>query len=422
MEKKTIGRFIAALRKANGLTQRELAEKLCVSDKAVSRWERDETAPDLSLIPVIAEIFGVSSDELLRGERAASSPSAASETYTAAKVEKQLHNLLRRIETTFRIRSIAAGGIALAGVLAAAICNFIFLRAFLGFLLACVFYLTAAVCEAIFLVLAFSSLADDFDGEALEGCKRAFITWGCHVFTLIATLAGASLPLSVFPYVLFHRTDGGLTGFTWPLWGTIFGAAAWLLAAAAAKIVKTRLSRAPVSPELQRKRNRLKLLCAGFTVAAMLLTLPLHLYLGTDCILYSDSLIFDSYEDFKAYMAIEAPAPDWAFIGPAAPVPDGPITYYDSDGKIISREEAYTETIVNAAGEVVCEYLRYNENAGRIRYSVTETCLPIQVYTLEQLRQANSIMRRVNGMFFLLYPVEAAAGLAVYFLKRKNLK
>ena len=69
MEKKTIGKFIAVLRKANGLTQAELAEKLFVSDKTVSRWERDESAPDLELIPVIADLFGVTSDDLLRGER-----------------------------------------------------------------------------------------------------------------------------------------------------------------------------------------------------------------------------------------------------------------------------------------------------------------------------------------------------------------
>ena len=42
---------------------------LNVSDKAISRWERDETAPDLSLIPVLADIFDVTSDELLRGQR-----------------------------------------------------------------------------------------------------------------------------------------------------------------------------------------------------------------------------------------------------------------------------------------------------------------------------------------------------------------
>ena len=59
MEKKTIGSLIAALRKANGMTQKELAEKLNVSDKTISRWERDDGAPDLSAIPVIAEIFGI---------------------------------------------------------------------------------------------------------------------------------------------------------------------------------------------------------------------------------------------------------------------------------------------------------------------------------------------------------------------------
>lgn len=61
-------------RKAHGMTQKELAERLNVSDKTVSRWERDDGAPDLSLIPVIAEIFGVTCDELLRGQPAVPCP------------------------------------------------------------------------------------------------------------------------------------------------------------------------------------------------------------------------------------------------------------------------------------------------------------------------------------------------------------
>ena len=69
MEKKTIGGLIAALRKANGMTQKDLAEQLNVSDKTISRWERDDGLPDLSVIPVIAEIFDITCDELLRGER-----------------------------------------------------------------------------------------------------------------------------------------------------------------------------------------------------------------------------------------------------------------------------------------------------------------------------------------------------------------
>lgn len=51
MERKSIGTLIAALRRANGLTQKQLADQLGVSDKAVSRWERDESLPDLTLLP-----------------------------------------------------------------------------------------------------------------------------------------------------------------------------------------------------------------------------------------------------------------------------------------------------------------------------------------------------------------------------------
>lgn len=69
MEKKTLGNFISQLRKSYGMTQRDLADRLNVSDKTVSRWERDEGVPDLSLIPLMADLFGVTCDELLRGER-----------------------------------------------------------------------------------------------------------------------------------------------------------------------------------------------------------------------------------------------------------------------------------------------------------------------------------------------------------------
>lgn len=90
METRTIGKFIATLRKASGMTQKELAEKLNVSDKSVSRWERDEGAPDLSLIPVIAEVFGVTCDELLRGERRSPAERASEpeEPAPTAKAEK----------------------------------------------------------------------------------------------------------------------------------------------------------------------------------------------------------------------------------------------------------------------------------------------------------------------------------------------
>ena len=108
MEKKTIGGFIAALRKANGMTQKDLAERLNVSDKTVSRWERDDGAPDLAVIPVIAEIFDVTCDELLRGER--KSPTeraeATEEAEPTPKAEKQRQRLLK--STLSQYKTIAS--------------------------------------------------------------------------------------------------------------------------------------------------------------------------------------------------------------------------------------------------------------------------------------------------------------------------
>ena len=66
MNNQTFGTTIAALRKAQGMTQLELAEKMGVTDKAVSKWERDLSFPDVSSLPKLAEIFGVSVDELMQ--------------------------------------------------------------------------------------------------------------------------------------------------------------------------------------------------------------------------------------------------------------------------------------------------------------------------------------------------------------------
>lgn len=66
MKRQTFGTMIAALRREKGMTQLELAEKMGVTDKAVSKWERDLSFPDVSSIPRLAEIFGVSVDELMQ--------------------------------------------------------------------------------------------------------------------------------------------------------------------------------------------------------------------------------------------------------------------------------------------------------------------------------------------------------------------
>lgn len=70
----TLGKRIAALRKEKGMTQEELAEKLGVSPQAISKWENGQSCPDISLLPRLAAIFGVTTDLLLTGEQEATPP------------------------------------------------------------------------------------------------------------------------------------------------------------------------------------------------------------------------------------------------------------------------------------------------------------------------------------------------------------
>ena len=69
MDNIQFGRFVAQLRKEQNLTQKELAERLHVTDKAVSKWETGKGFPDLKLLEPLAQVLNVSLVELLQGER-----------------------------------------------------------------------------------------------------------------------------------------------------------------------------------------------------------------------------------------------------------------------------------------------------------------------------------------------------------------
>ena len=66
MQKQTLGNMIASLRKERGMTQAELAAIMNITDKAVSKWERDLSCPDIASLPKLAETLQVSVDELMQ--------------------------------------------------------------------------------------------------------------------------------------------------------------------------------------------------------------------------------------------------------------------------------------------------------------------------------------------------------------------
>ncbi len=90
IDNQRFGQFVSQLRKEQGLTQRELAERLSVSDKAVSKWERGLSLPDISLLLPLAELLGVSAPELLKGERL-----PEHSTFSKEDVERMMRETLR---------------------------------------------------------------------------------------------------------------------------------------------------------------------------------------------------------------------------------------------------------------------------------------------------------------------------------------
>ena len=73
----SLGALIAERRKALGLTQLELAQKLGVTDKAVSKWERNLSCPDVGTLPCLAEILGLSLEQLMQVEPRQEVPAAS---------------------------------------------------------------------------------------------------------------------------------------------------------------------------------------------------------------------------------------------------------------------------------------------------------------------------------------------------------
>ena len=69
MNQKAIGKFISTCRKSEGLTQMQLAEKLNITNRAVSKWETGKSCPDASIMLKLCDILGITVNELLSGKR-----------------------------------------------------------------------------------------------------------------------------------------------------------------------------------------------------------------------------------------------------------------------------------------------------------------------------------------------------------------
>ena len=421
MERKSIGAFIAVLRKANGMTQKDLAEKLNVSDKTISRWERDDGAPDLSVIPVIAEIFDITCDELLRGERKSPQQQETTpENTPTPKGEKQRQRLLAVSLSKYKTRSMIAICLALVGLLAAMAFNFGFNRAYLGFLAGCVFYLAAAAGQAIFVNGAFLSVDEE---EDTGDFKRQVIVLAEGVWVLTAVLLFVCLPLVLFVY----DSHAGMTGGAWLRRGCVFGLSGLNLCAIVLWLVNGQLVRRGVyTPKANFSHNhRWQRTCALVLTVLLALTLAcqwgLNQFAGIRELAEWDS--FDNVNNFKTYIESDVEY-NRNFYGAvsSAPVaqPDQTIIYYDAHGNVIPVEEALTEHLYEGS-KIVLTYVRRNEAVRDIRYSIKDgEILFLETLTWDNYYRACAQLNTFNTLFFCAYAVEYVLAILLYFVKRKK--
>ena len=96
IDQEKTGSFIAQIRKTRGLTQKELADKLSLSDKTISKWETGHGMPDVSVIPELCELLQITANELLAGESIDNSDSFSK------KAEENIMELMKDKDTALK--------------------------------------------------------------------------------------------------------------------------------------------------------------------------------------------------------------------------------------------------------------------------------------------------------------------------------
>ncbi len=442
MEKKTIGKFISALRKANGMTQKELGEKLFVSDKTVSRWECDECTPELSLIPSIAEIFGITTDELLRGERnnpdreAATSEDVSSKQ--KSKSDKQFKLMLDRTNRKYKNLTLISVGITILGFIAAMIANLGFSKGLIAFCLATAFCVASEICQICFTINARIAPDEDDDTytERIQSANTGVVKTAITITFINVLLFAFCLPL----VTMIDGANYGLVFEDWLSFGLIFSAVAFVIGYIIyALFVRKALAAngtiifSEKQTEIIKKNNKL-------LVKTVLVSTAIALLLGVGIVVWNavgwnvsmKEHTFDNCADFKAFMESEYDTwykEGFSYIDENGDVvvhvpisPDDMILYPPDEEKYDSYypKKIYKE-IRNSKGEVICDYY-YNPDLYEV-ILFTESAddkMPVTLITNQAHYDARNTFQTVESILYALIVIDFIVAAGIYLIKVKK--
>lgn len=429
MEKKTIGKFISALRKANGMTQRELGEKLYVSDKTVSRWECDECTPELSLIPSIAEIFGISTDELLRGERnnPYREPNATEENTAKqkAKSDKQLKLLLDRNVRKYKNLTLLSVGITLFGFIAALVANLGFSKGFISFCLATTFGIASVLCQICFAINArITPDEDDYYTAKIQETNT-------NVITMAVVIAIFNIVHFAFCLPLITLIDGityGLPFGTWLLYGLLFGAIAlavcyilYALLIRKTLVKKGVLTFTEKQAEIQKRKNQLlKKSLSTFAAIALFLGVCIGVWNFFDPKIFLKEYTFDNCTDFKEFM--ESDYDRWFTEAYGQVYVNGEIVEIkpgdpDYPHNVVGSSLVYG-SLANFDGEEICYYYYNPDLYWAIDFTPSaEDRMPVTVITRDDVIKARSTYFAIETTLYVLIGVDFLVMAGFYLIK-----
>jgi len=421
--KQNLGEFIAQLRKEKGLTQRELAEHLNVTDKTVSHWERGESSPDISALPILADVFGITVDELLRSE-------IKQHTYTApqfvtpAPVDKTPNNY-----RNFKVFNIIAAAISVISVISGVgakylLAHFVFTQSanMVAFFITLAGIFISLVLTVIFHIIFRNKLKPESDNY----CKYRFSV--NRISTLNAYFG--LFCLSLIPF--FMRKHGFI-----------------FLVIALAVILFTEfiLGKMGVLSTEKAFENKLResiyLLrrsCAALCAVLIILGGGVYFFFMEVYYPSPKNIVFTSAQEFKAYMETPQEKPDDAYLAdgvsvtalapttlPPTTAPDGGAVPPGQQSPVVvlpqwQESEDDIEEIYNARGEVILTFRNLNKAVKTYAYSDADDSYHLITYReaikVQKLRNfRNTTIDRLVPLYCL-----AAAGLTLAVYKKKETK
>lgn len=401
--KMTLGAFIAQLRKDKNLTQKQLSEILGVSDKTVSHWEREESAPDISVLPLLADTLGVTVDELLAGEKKAIEKI---EVTVAPAPKENAEKEFYKFKQKSSAISMLSFVVGLSGTIVISMINNTWYfsgesvytaRIVTGILLT--FIMIALGALTIYARIIYSAYVNKHSNKSDRMTALRFATFTYYpTFFFIPALIGACDPISsMSPYsamILFS-----------------------VIAAVVLFLAEIILIKKGLIPKWKKETvNKLVPSLISIVLATVLLTGAFAVNLGYN---YND-VIYDMAE----YAEFQTTQEFMEYIEKNVPVPDEKSSIQDQYTAYSGVGEVHSLPLWGVSQE----HLFFEWNNGEVCSikATKEDIVPIKCYTHKALlkaedKAATKVFITRTGLF-LLYPLSIAISISVYLAIKKKMQ